>query len=490
MLRVWVMSSEKRNLLDIIVDEKAFKAFIRPAEGVDPQLINAQNLANELLAAKIAINDTVKARMREFLDRIASRKQVGKFLIAEAQLPIEAQPGEFLWHDLPPNTPSSDDAFNSLIERSAVIVAPGQIAGKVIPPKAGKAGLNVYSETLLPKTIEAEPVQLDESVRLADDGVTVIANRSGRIVCDSQRAAVLETVNIDGGIKPCTEKLDWKSDVIVHGTVGESSKLATTKSLIVADTIEAVDVQVGGNVIVHCGIIGKGKGHVVAPCDVAAKFFEDADVQAGRDVYIGTSTINSRIQAAGFLYASNASIVGGETHARRGIEALCLGSESAASTYLHVGVSLENIRNAKELDELIRERRARVEQINASLAPLQANLKHLTSSQKEQVTELSFESDALKDEIAEAEEQRSQLFGEAIDNPYVRATSMIYEGVQITIEDLSVTISSDLKGPVHITRTKIRNATEIVAVSEISDSITVLKSKPADNLSTKTAKAN
>ena len=476
------MSIANQNLLEVSVDKNRKKAYIQLAPGVDPLSIDARSVANQLHISKIAINDGVKTKMHEFLDKVAGSKgRFGKVLIAEAMQPIEAQQGAFHWPDSAQEIQNSEEDFESLIKQSAVFVTKGAVVGKITPPKNGKAGFDVFGQTLPPETTDCEPIQISEGLQLAEDGITVISNRPGRVVFDSQSVALYGALEIDRDIKPHTEKRDWEDDVIVRGNVGESSTLTTTQSLIVTDSVEAAEVLAGNDIIVHCGIIGKGKGKIAASRDTAAKFCEDADIRSGRNVFIGTSAINSRIRATGHVFAANASIVGGETQARLGLEAQSLGSDSAAPTSIHVGVPPEDIQKVRELDEFIRDRRAKIEKIKITLGPLQANLKQLNNSQKEQVTELAFEVDSLETEIADAEKKRMQYANSSSEGPYVKVLSIIHEGVQITLEDTTVSIGSKMKGPIRIERRKVRGATEIVAVSETMGSVTILKSRPADS---------
>lgn len=87
------MSTVVSHLLETVVDSHLCRVFVRPAPGVAPSSITTHGLAEELRAAHVAIDELVKQRMQEFLDRLADRKGIKeRFLIAEATSPIEASP--------------------------------------------------------------------------------------------------------------------------------------------------------------------------------------------------------------------------------------------------------------------------------------------------------------------------------------------------------------------------------------------------------------
>lgn len=412
-------TTTKKSLL-VIIDEDRLRAYIKPATGVSPDSINQETVVEELKLANIAVDDRAKSRITEFLNELKARKgKLEKFLIAEAQLPVEAKPGRFQWAGQSADAPDSEDSINSRIKGSAILVERDAVVGKVFAPTKGEAGYNVMGEILRPKRSQEKPIQLASGVKLEADGVTVIAKRAGRVVFAEGQIAVVEAIEISRDIKPGTVKTDWEGDVIVRGIIGEAAKVATTNSLVVTDAVEAAEATAKEDVIVSLGVLGQGKGKIKAGRDVVAKFCEDADIQARRDVLIDTNVVNSRIKAGKRMLATNAAIIGGEIHAGHCVEARILGSEGGVSTVICVGSSGA------------------------------ATGGSLSSS-------------------------------DASESPYVRILSKTHERIQITIEDRTTLITNEMKGPIRIEKRKIRMASELVAVTEKGGNIQVLKSKRLD----------
>ena len=466
------------------------RAYIQPARGGDPRSIQAKSIATSLIAAKIEINDRVKERIRAFVDKAsASRGQMEKFLIAEARMPVEARDGEFLWDcalcaiDGSAGQKSRDDRekdeneIESRIICSAVVVEPSTLIGKVTPPKPGLSGVNVLGHPLPPKKDTGEPVELGGGISFAEDGVTVVANRKGRVVYNQGRISLHEVIVIDRDIKPGTNKTDWDSDIIIRGDVGHGANIAGERSIIVTNTVCPAEIHAGESIIVHYGVTGQSKGRIQAEMDVVVKFCEEADIHAGRDILIGNNVVNSRLHAGRRVHAPGAPIIGGEIRARLCIEAQSLGSDGGLQTLIGVGASMEVIKQAAELDEANRDRREKLEKYQAALVPLQANLKRLDSMQKEKATELCFFVSELEAEITEAEERRKKLLSQANEGAYISVHSTIHEGVQLTIGDRVTIVNRQIDGPVRIERRKIRGATELVAIYDNDRGVAVLKNK-------------
>ncbi|MFQ5411078.1 MAG: FapA family protein [Phycisphaerae bacterium] len=482
------MSTIVENALNTYIDEDRLRAYIQPARGVDPRSIQVKTIAMALGAAKIEINDHVKGRIRAFVDRTsAGRGRMEKFLIAEGRLPVEARDGGVRWSDSiagagsqdepPGDTPFGEGDAESRIRLSGIIVERDAAIGRLIPPKPGQSGVNVHGHPLAPSKGQGDPIELGESVSLAEDSVTLIANRKGRVVSEDGRISIHELLEIDRDIKPNTHKTDWHSDVIIHGVVGHGATIASERSIIVTGTIRSAEVKAGESIIVHYGVTGQGKGNLHAGRDVIAKFCEEANIVAGRDILIGKNVVNSHLCAGGRVLAGRAPIIGGEVRARHSVEALALGSDNGIETCIGVGVSMEVIKRAGELEEANRSRREQLEALQAALVPLQANLKRLDSTQKERATELGFQVSALETEIAEAETQRRNLLAEVNDGAFIHVVSTLHEGVRLTIGDRTMLVNRVLTGPVRIERRKIRNVTEMVAVYGGDRGVAVLKSK-------------
>ncbi|MCG8405546.1 MAG: FapA family protein [Phycisphaerales bacterium] len=413
------MSTSVKKLLFVSVDENRLKAYVRAAMSGGSGSIDAQMLIDELREAHVAVDERVKVRINEFVKNLAARKEKSeKFLIAEALFPVEAKPGEFQWADSSLSTSASDDSIDTRIKTSAMLVKQDAVIGKVIPPTDGKPGMNVLGETLPPKITKQPPIQLADSVRLSDDGASVLANRPGRVVfCDGQ-IAVADGLGVDQDIKPGTETTDWNCDVVIRGIVGESAKLATTSSIVITEAVEAAEIAAGEDVIVHYGLIGQGKSNVDANRDVIAKYCEDADIKAGRDVLIDTNVVNSRIKAGRRVLAVKAPVIGGEIEAGHCVEARALGSEGSVPTAISVGSPNPEAGTGKSL-------------------------------------------------------------GGTNEGPYIKVHERIFERVQIRIEDRTTTITKEMKGPLRLEKQKIRMATELVAVTD-GGNVQVLKSQRID----------
>lgn len=473
------MSTVVSHLLETVVDSRLCRVFVRPAPGVAPSSITTHGLAEELRAAHVAIDELVKQRMQEFLDRLADGTELKKrFLIAEAIPPIEAEPGRFQWAESvsPRKDATGEDVVESLITHAQTIVAKDAVLGRIIPPKDGISGKNVYGESFPPKTAEAPAVEIAHGVRLADDGVSILSLQAGRPVFEEGRISVHQVTQINQDIRPGIEKTDWDTDVIIHGVVNDAANLKSTGSIIVTEAVQAATIQAGQSIVVQYGIIGQSKGRIAANKNVIARFFEDADIEAGGDVFIGAGAVNSRIHARHHIVASNAKIIGGELCAGQCVEVETLGSESGVPTHIYIADDRDAPQSATQQNPEVEQLRQQLLELEDTLSRIQSDPKKMNAAQRERATELDFEISTLKERITELDP-----FGDAAESATdavksLTVLSRIHEGVQVTIANRTASIGEEIKGPLRIELRKVRSATELVVVPEDQSPITVLKS--------------
>jgi hypothetical protein len=468
--------------VQVAVDPDGLRAWLVTPDGANLSRFNAQNLNMVLEAAEIAVNDDVVARIREFLKHTNSLKASAKrFLIAKGTPPVDATDAGFQW-DQPPDAPSpSENAaqFQHRLWCSMRLVEKGAVVGKIIPAVSSAPGVDVHANAIDPIRPKGAPVRLMENLILADDGVTVKAAAPGRAVYEHPRLTINPLVEAAVTDPAKTGPLEVDTDLLIRATVDKSWKIASKRSVIIVGSVQAAQVTAEEDIVVHFGIVGRSGSKVAAGRDLLVDSCEDAVLQAGRDLYLGSSAENSRIYVRGMLWARAASLVGGRTRVGRGMEVQTLGSDARTPTHVAVAPPWNTVQKASRLEEEIAEKRQQAATIQAEINPLADALKHLTPVQKEQMTELQYQADTLKADIAKAQEERNKLEIELGGGGFVRASRRVHPGVAITIGSLVAEIQRELRGPVKIEQQKIGDAMRIVAVGESDKSLTMLETKRA-----------
>ena len=413
-----------------------------------------------------------------------------RYLIAEGRPPTEPQNAVFEWYEQFQKTAEDwkgDESINYYDICAITTIDAGVAIGRIVPAKPGEGGVDVLGRFVKPTR---KPLEMKVGKGLLvseEDPGELITETPGRIVIEGMNIFVDENLNVGGDVDFNSGSIDACINVDVRDTVRSKFTVKTTKSLTIGAGIEAAVIEVGGDLTVRDGIIGQGEGTVKVGGGLTAKFCEEANVTAEGDVKILKELVNSRVYSNGKLLAEHGMIIGGTTFARCGIAVRALGSDACVKTQVIVGLHPDVVAQLKKMEDEAAQNRKAAQQIRSKVEPLMANLKRLTATQREQATELMCKADEIDMSVEEIEQRRDKLIEESRppEHPGVLVIKLIHAGVQIQIGARQTTFDSQFKGPVRIKEQKINNVTEIVAVDQISKSVTIL---PTEDLNFKTEK--
>ena len=470
----------------VSVDADHLKAWLRLAPETEHWDLTPGEVVSALESASVALDDATAERIKHFVEQVTQQEQPPEeFLIAEGQPPVEGEHARFIWDESLEEPESDPDQEGQVDYRSLNMirtVEKGAVIGKIVPPEPGTPGTDVHGNLLKPKK-RLEPVKLQAHVALSEeDGESVIATESGRVVLESGKIGVREVLEISGDVDFESGNVDATSDVSIRGTVRDLFQVKSKKSMTINGAVEAAFVQAGGDVLVRGGILNRGKGKVIAKGKIAAKFCDEADLRADAGIVIAKEAINSRLHTTGKLTAERAGIIGGEVYARQGADVHTLGSEACVPTRVAVGIHLSLFKKSRKIDAETKKQQETVEKICQRVQPLLADVKRLSSEQKEQATGLLYQAQEIGTQIKAKQAQREEMLatGDSQEAPYVRVNGRICQKVVIIIDDRETHFQEETKGPVKIEKRKVDNVTEIVSVNQSTGSITTLNSAPCD----------
>ena len=200
---------------------------------------------------------------------------------------------------------------------------------------------------------------------------TIARDKAGVIAGRAYHFSVLPVVHLsDVGYE--SGHVDFQGHVVVKGSVRSGFSVKAKGSIAVAGSIEAgCELQADGDISVQQGIVGRAT-RIRALGSVRARFVQEASIEGGADIAIGSYAHGARLKAGGRIVveglggsSSRGGIVGGETWAMGGIVALNVGSARGGETRLFAGVSADDLdlyekvqviaaRSAADLDRLVR----------------------------------------------------------------------------------------------------------------------------------------
>ncbi|MFH1569932.1 MAG: FapA family protein [Gemmatimonadota bacterium] len=181
--------------------------------------------------------------------------------------------------------------------------------------------------------------------------------------------AVQPVAQFKGDVDYETGNIDVNGNVLIGGSVTAGFSVSAGGDIAITGSVDAgAHVTAGGSVTVQQGIAGEST-RVEAGGSVTARFIQDAHVDAGGDVVIGSYAHRADICTLGRLHIEGAGggggAAGGRVWALLGITASSVGARGSGTTELLVGPQREGHTKLSAL----RQTMARVDAALAKLLP-------------------------------------------------------------------------------------------------------------------------
>jgi uncharacterized protein (DUF342 family) len=334
-------------------------------------------------------------------------------------------------------------------------VVEGQVLAKKLAAKQGIAGRTVTGKMLPAKNGKDLPLPLGKNVHAGEDGLTIIADVNGEATYIGGKINVETVYTIAGNIDLKTGNQFFLGTIIINGNVEDGFSVKATGNIEIRGNVGKAELSAEGDIIIHQGIAGKSTGTVTAGKNIWAKFIENAIVNAGENVIVTQSIINSEVTADRRIVCAggkHAAIIGGRYRACEEINAKTIGSASGgAETILEVGSDPKTKSRQDELDAKLKIIAKQLDELDKNIATLiemKRQRKTLSEEKEAVLEELSHkrdeagsEADALK---AEYDSLQNYLNNLKVKGK-VSVSGRIYPGAKIVIRDIREEIKSEYK---------------------------------------------
>ena len=471
----FIVDTLSRNPFLVRVAKDRLSATIEVRHDAELITISPDDAVAALDAASVAVDGQVSQRIEEYVAalRDPAGPPEGEYEIAAGRPATDGTDGTFTWGDsLQSRTVewSEDEAADFYNVSTLVTVEAGTLIGWISPPQSGTDGVDVHGNRL-PPTHTPREVVLKEGAWLGEDGKSVFAGVPGKIVYEDNELSVCDVVEIAGDVDFRTGNLDVASDLVIRGSIRDLFRVTTKKSLIVGGAIEGARVEAAGNVTVRGGILNRAKGRVVAGGEIAAKFCHEANLHARGVIRVSKGMINSHVYTESKLTVSCGAVIGGEVHAKHGVEARTLGSPANIATDVIVGQHPDGLPNMEAAATRSETRPATVARTRQNVARLLVEPKRPTAKHHKLVAPPTDQAERAQPDIDKSEKETTLAPGARAAEPYIMVTATIHGRVSITIDDRTVTFVKDMKGPIKIERREIDHQLAIVAVNQLTGSV-------------------
>jgi hypothetical protein len=332
-------------------------------------------------------------------------------------------------------------------------VVAGQPLARKIPAERGKAGKTIFGKYLEATNGKDIAMPLGKNVKVAEDGVTILADTNGQVLLVNDKITVEPIMEVDG-VNIKTGNITFLGTVIVKGAVEDGFNIKASGNIEISGTVGKSCLEADGDIIVSQGVIGRDEGKIKCGGTLWAKFIQNTTVISEGNIIVTDSIMNSDVSAQKriILTGKRAQITGGHLFATESIVAKTIGSDGGGTeTVLEVGFDpkakhrLEELQdmqndNVKQLDEL---------ELNISTLENQKRIRKSLSKDKQDSLEKLYEqknsiieqSDKCNEEISEIQARLREL--KNIGKVYASGT--VYTGVKIYVRDEKEEIRADTK---------------------------------------------
>jgi uncharacterized protein (DUF342 family) len=332
---------------------------------------------------------------------------------------------------------------------SILMAQKDMLLARIIDPLTGKAGVNVFGETVPAKPGKPASCTAGSGVRKSENGKELYAEIGGSIMLNGTVLEVVDTYVVNGDVGFSTGNIQFNGTVIINGTVPDGFEVKADGDIVVFKIVESARLEAGRDIIIKGGIQGKGKGLVYAGRDLHAGYAQNARLEAEGNIYVDNFAINSYICTTKSLIMRNkkGAVIGGEVFALRGIDVRILGSETGVKTLIDAGNDYLAMRRLSELDGAISFIKANIRKIEESLRPLFKKIKFgeaVPESMKPLVAKAVEKRKNLERRVEVMAAKRSDLsrHSQECDSCIVKVSHACYPDVMIKIKEMKKSMTS------------------------------------------------
>ncbi len=350
-------------------------------------------------------------------------------------------------------------------------VKKGDLLAEKIPTVEGTAGNDVYGRYLAVSKPKDKILRKGKGTSISEDKLKIYAETDGiPEISAVGKVYVSPRLEISGGVGLKTGHVDFEGKIDVIGTIQSGYRVKGNS--LKANEILKAEIETTGDISVSGGIIGakiKGGG------SISAMYIHESDIEMLGDVFVMKEIIDSKINASGTCIAKGGPILSSKVSAKKGIQAIQIGSEISKPCHLSVGFDEKVKAEIAETREIIplkkqeqTEYTRRIKEIENEPGIIEKVIADMAQVQDRAVVkqrELLEEIEKIKEtgdkaQLEGAEAKRSELDLE-IKNREKKLESLFNKQDQITTEisDLNQKIE-DSKGEIQDLREKISEIVE------------------------------
>lgn len=242
-----------------------------------------------------------------------------------------------------------------------IVVKPGDPLMCRTPPTEGKKGWDVTGQALMSQPGQDIPfasglqgVEIDQDTEFDPDNNTLLlASTSGQPKLVPNGVMVEPTINLPQ-VDLSTGNMNFDGTLNIKGDVKEGMKIHASGDVFIGGTVEAAEIEAGGNVVIKGGVIGHSEHSgdsaemptfnaiITSKGSISAHFAENVRMEAGVDIIIEEFSMHNHLTALNRVLIGKSGgkkgrIIGGITSASVLVKAAVIGSNAGFITKVRAG---------------------------------------------------------------------------------------------------------------------------------------------------------
>jgi uncharacterized protein (DUF342 family) len=294
---------------------------------------------------------------------------------------------------------------------------------------------------------------IGKNVRMAEDGLTALAEINGQVAISGGKIVVEPIHVINGDVNLRTGNVLFLGSVIVKGNVDDGFTVKAAGNIEVMGSVGKSVLDAEGDIIVHQGVAGKTTGVIRCGRSVWAKFIENARVEAGDLVVVSDGIIASTVLSDRKIICKGrrASIVGGRLRAVEEIDAKTLGSVAGSETVLEVGYDPKRKERLAAIEEQREEHRHQLEEITLNMSTIENLVRSgrtVPQEKKGYYQELKGRKVEIAGENKKLDAEREEILSYLSDlrvSGKISASGTVFPGVKVGIKDAFLEVRNEFK---------------------------------------------
>jgi hypothetical protein len=246
-----------------------------------------------------------------------------------------------------------------------------------------------------------------------------------------------------------TGNLSFDGTINILGDIMEGMKVYALNDIFVGGTVEAAEIEAGGNISIKGGVIGNTdpgggsanqiSGKISCKGSVRARFAKYVSIEAGTSIVIEEYSMNNRLTAINQILVGKSGgkkglIIGGTASAMMLIQAASIGSDAGVKTYIQAGLNPHTQEQLNVIENEIEANEKNQDDIKKIIAFVESNPEKDKNGLLDKARHTL---EKLMTEIDRHQTDRENLLSEMSFAEYAKivAEQTLYSGVEIRLGD-------------------------------------------------------